>query len=87
MTDGRIPFATLEGYLGIAPPSTQEGDIVVVFSGYEMPFIIRKVFGGIYRLIGPCYVHGIMDGECVDRSKDFHITSFELGLAFKPIRY
>jgi hypothetical protein len=34
----------------------------MVLSGSNVPFVLRPVEDH-YRLIGPCYVHGIMGGE------------------------
>jgi hypothetical protein len=48
----------------------QVGDQVFVVGGPDVPFILRQFDGDRtaslqsgYRLIGDCYVHGIMDGE------------------------
>jgi hypothetical protein len=36
-----------------------------VFYGGNVPFLLRpKIFGG-YELLGPTYVHGMMDGEAL----------------------
>lgn len=47
-----------------------EGDCITVLTGGRTPFLLRPV-GGQYRLVGHCYVHGIMDGEAfpVDESE------------------
>lgn len=37
------PYLTKEGYLGLAPLHTQPGDIVVIFSWCEVPYVIRPV--------------------------------------------
>jgi hypothetical protein len=41
------------------------GDLVFVLPGFEMPLLARGVKGddgeGRYHLVGPCYMHGIMD--------------------------
>ncbi|PHH84784.1 hypothetical protein CDD83_1400 [Cordyceps sp. RAO-2017] len=52
--------------MGLLPLLTQVGDIVVVFLGCNAPFVIRPAEReGCYRLVGECYVHGIMNGECM----------------------
>jgi hypothetical protein len=61
-------FATTTGSMGLGPGSTQTGDLVVVLRGGGLPFILRE-FDGDYQLIGPTYVHGIMDGEAVQSWK------------------
>lgn len=62
-SNGTRPFRTNKGYIGLGPASAEEGDLVVVILGCEVPFLLRKEDGGNYRLIGEAYVHGIMFGE------------------------
>ena len=48
------------------PNDAVKGDIIVVLQGGRAPFAVRQVAGSEeYRLVGPCYVHGIMDGQLV----------------------
>ncbi|KAH0558512.1 hypothetical protein GP486_004829 [Trichoglossum hirsutum] len=54
---------TGKGYLGTVPSEAEEGDLTVIFFGLGVPFVLRPLTGGTYKLIGPCYIHGIMDGE------------------------
>ncbi|KAJ3548728.1 hypothetical protein NM208_g870 [Fusarium decemcellulare] len=59
-------FVTNAGFMGLAPPSAQPGDVVVLLSGGRVPFIVRKGAADsseYYRIVGETYVHGIMDGE------------------------
>ena len=72
---GRRVFLSRNGYIGLAPASAKEGDIVAVFPGAKVPFILREALEtedhemqGVsqrshYRVVGDGYVHGIMDGE------------------------
>ena len=62
VAQGRRFFTTLGGYMGIGPPGMRSGDLVCVFLGGNIPWIIRQD-GHEYSLVGECYVHGIMDGE------------------------
>lgn len=41
------------------------GDIVVVLYGGETPFVLRPR-GDEFLLLGPAYVHSIMDGQLVE---------------------
>ncbi|KAF5715477.1 heterokaryon incompatibility 6 OR allele [Fusarium mundagurra] len=73
-------FLTEGGYLGLAHPSTQPGDEVILLSGGRVPFVVRKSSlngQACYRLVGETYVHGIMDGELLDAAdnkwEDLHI--------------
>ncbi|KAH7327450.1 hypothetical protein BKA65DRAFT_510616, partial [Rhexocercosporidium sp. MPI-PUGE-AT-0058] len=59
----RIRFFTTEnGYMGMGMPEIETGDQVLLVAGLPRPLIGRKV-GERYQLIGPAYLHGIMDGE------------------------
>jgi hypothetical protein len=69
LVDRRV-FVTKEGYLGLGPENTQVGDQVFILGGSNVPFILRSVQNNMmgkskagHRIIGDCYIHGIMDGE------------------------
>lgn len=50
--------------LALLPGDTKLGDLICVFSGADVPFIVRRLpHSDFYQLIGECYVHGLMDGE------------------------
>jgi hypothetical protein len=38
-------------------------DILCIFLGGNVPFILRPLGDGSYELVGEAYVHGVMDGE------------------------
>ena len=69
-------FQTEKIFLGLAPQGVREGDKIVFFSGYNVPFVLRNVesssssslsnhpqHSDSFRILGPCYVHGLMNGE------------------------
>jgi hypothetical protein len=57
---------TEKGYLGLFPRHAEVGDGLYVLNGCHIPFLLREVDGvGRFRLVGECYVYGIMDGEAV----------------------
>jgi Heterokaryon incompatibility protein (HET) len=66
-------FQTSQGYVGRGPPLLQKGDQICVFRGLDTPFVIRKasslLFGLVhsYRLVGECYVEGLMKKEALPR--------------------
>ncbi|EWG50047.1 hypothetical protein FVEG_09379 [Fusarium verticillioides 7600] len=73
-------FLTEGGLLGLAHPSAQPGDEVVLLSGGRVPFVVRKMdLNGqaYYHLVGESYVHGIMDAELLgtvdNKWEDLHI--------------
>ena len=49
--------------MGLGPPEAKPNDIICLFPGSRVPFILRKQSNGYYSLVGECYVHGIMLGE------------------------
>lgn len=50
--------------MGLMPLRTKEEDIVVILHGCDVPYVVRPTpVEGYYRLVGECYVHGIMNGE------------------------
>lgn len=65
-------FITSSGSLGVGWAWIKPGDIVAVFHGAEVPFILREdcIACEIYNLMGDAYVHGIMDGEIVKGRSD-----------------
>ncbi|RBA09731.1 hypothetical protein FPRO05_05667 [Fusarium proliferatum] len=59
-------FLTNGGYFGLAHPSSQPGDELVLLSGGRVPFVVRRgnaERSECYSIVGEAYVHGIMDGE------------------------
>jgi hypothetical protein len=72
-TEGRNPFLTSSGYLGLGPSGLKPNDLVVVFLGVETPFVLRASGEGQYKLLGEAYVHGIMDGEFTKSISDKEI--------------
>lgn len=72
-------FFTRKGHIGIGPCTTQAGDDVYVINGSCIPHILRRVEVSDspsstnntpisaqypkFRLVGSCFMHGIMDGE------------------------
>ncbi|KAJ4318481.1 hypothetical protein N0V84_006806 [Fusarium piperis] len=60
-------FITSGGFMGIGPEAMKEGDVVVVLFGLTLPFLLRRTQENVdkFLVVGPCYVHGIMEGELV----------------------
>ncbi|KAK4450969.1 HET-domain-containing protein [Podospora aff. communis PSN243] len=67
--DGTVLFTTTAlagagGYLGLAPSMAREGDLVCVFLGCYTPILLRRAErSSSYVVVGPCYVHGLMNAE------------------------
>jgi hypothetical protein len=60
----RTCFNTASGLRGLGPAAMRPGDSVCVLYGASMPFVVRPE-GAAYRLVGECYVHGLMRGQGV----------------------
>ncbi len=61
---------TENGRLGWMPPVAEQGDLICVFDGMELPYAIRPGAEGRYYLIGECIITGIMMGEACLESPD-----------------
>lgn len=62
---------TEEGLMALVPPLTEVGDVVVLVAGFAKPVLLRGgcMDGNKWRLVGDCYVHGVMGGELWDDGK------------------
>ncbi|KAH8820671.1 heterokaryon incompatibility protein-domain-containing protein [Xylogone sp. PMI_703] len=73
---------TKRGYAGMVPGAAQVGDEVCIFTGGNVPFILRKGESQeekiTYRLIGEAYIHGFMHGEALSfkhtSKQGFHLV-------------
>ncbi|KAM5382967.1 hypothetical protein ACJA88_003500 [Fusarium oxysporum] len=70
---GKRPFLTKMGYLGMGPLDTKSGDVVAVFCGGRIPFILHSVKEtgelGVFSYIGEAYCDSVMDGEVTSKEK------------------
>jgi hypothetical protein len=57
-------FFTSGNYIGLGPNCAEKGDVLCIVLGCPVPILIRPDVDD-YRLVGPCYVYGLMDGEAV----------------------
>ena len=68
---GRVFGITERGRMGLFLAETINGDVVSVFHGVKVPFSLKIEMDteagatetGYFTLVGPAYVHGIMDGS------------------------
>jgi hypothetical protein len=68
---------TKRGYIGLVPGDAKKEDLICLFHGSKVPFIVQRRIHRIgYRLVGECYIHGIMRGEALARN--LQETSFQL---------
>jgi len=63
-------FLSTQGYLGLSQEGFQVGDVVCIFLGGEVPFLLRESMSpnsGKFQFLSECYVHGVMDGEALGK--------------------
>jgi hypothetical protein len=53
-----------DGLVALGPSLSQVGDTIAVLLGCCNPLILRRV-GHQYKVLGECYVHGLMSGEAI----------------------
>ena len=73
---GKRVGAVFSKRLALLPNEAKIGDEICIFEGVNAPFVIRKS-GERYKIVGSCYLHGMMDGEALKRddwkpTNDFH---------------
>jgi hypothetical protein len=63
----RRTFVDNEGRPGLGVKDVRTGDVIAIFVGGHVPFVLRlqqSPWQG-YRVVGPAYAYGLMDGEGV----------------------
>ena len=45
-------FATTKWYMGLASPAAQGGDVICILTGAEVPYVLRPIEDGYYKMIG-----------------------------------
>ena len=86
----RLMVTAERNTLGLVPAKAKKKDLICILAGLSVPVVLRKVDGDklkgefSYKLIGECYVHGMMDGEAwrvlqsKRLSKELDVQEFEL---------
>ena len=71
---GSRPFKTVGGLVGLSSIKASPGDRVLILAGSTIPYLCRIAERdpdrSHYRLVTPCYVHGMMDGEAVRQARE-----------------
>lgn len=55
------------GGLAFTASAAQTGDVVALVSGVAFPLVLRPAGQGHFRLVGPLFLPGVMDGELKDK--------------------
>ncbi|ERF74958.1 hypothetical protein EPUS_05166 [Endocarpon pusillum Z07020] len=58
-------FDTVRGHIGVCPISAMPGDQLSVFLGCDSPLLIRPAKDGQFKVVGECYVQGLMCNEAL----------------------
>ena len=66
--ESRYYCATKKDIIAVVPRASQVGDKICLFYGCRTPYVVRPVSDGTYRFVGPCYLHGMMQGEAMQMS-------------------
>lgn len=67
---GRKFIASESHLIGLGPAETEPGDVICVTLGHPTPILLRPTSAGTHVFVGECYIHGVMDGEFVDRNEN-----------------
>ncbi|CZR70249.1 uncharacterized protein PAC_20150 [Phialocephala subalpina] len=73
--------------IGLAPFMTEKGDKICLFYGGQTPFILRPKQGRLWRLIGECYISGLMNGEGFDEEAPRMMEVLEKDGHWAPAKY
>ena len=55
--------------MGLGLDDVREGDLIALFLGAQVPFVVREVASDMCILVGQCYIRGIMDGEAIQDTR------------------
>jgi hypothetical protein len=73
----RRVFLTRKKYLGLGSQSLRPEDEVWALPGLKAPTILRRLSNGHFTLVGPAYVHGIMNGEGISSETQLETVTLE----------
>jgi hypothetical protein len=61
---------TGKGYIGAGPMTLRRGDHIYLLAGCRVPLVLRPDADGGFKLVGECYIHGLMNGEAFEGLED-----------------
>lgn len=82
-TNFRSLFQSSKGRYVLGPECAQQGDLICILFGGDVPFILRRMHdteAERYMLVGEAYVDGAMDGQIMREYRKCKYTAqmFEL---------
>jgi hypothetical protein len=60
---GLCVCTTAKTFVGAVPPTARPRDVIAIPAGSSKPYVFRERCDGTFKILGPCYVYGIMLGE------------------------
>lgn len=75
-------MVTERNTIGLAPPEAVVGDMICLLWGCSVPVILRDLGGKKCKLIGESYMHGIMNGEFLEKNLGIEAMKDELNREF-----
>lgn len=66
------PFLSHRGYVGMETLTTHPVDVIAIFLGARLPYILRPQGRDRYYFLGEAYCDGVMDGEIVSNGLRKH---------------
>ncbi|KAH6870605.1 heterokaryon incompatibility protein-domain-containing protein [Alternaria rosae] len=68
-TENATIFLTRDGRIGLAPAGdlVEINDMCCIFFGATVPFLLTPAKEGRHKLVGECYIQGVMDGELMQQ--------------------
>jgi hypothetical protein len=67
---GRRFCSTADDHFGSLPHQAQAGDVICIFYGGNVPYVLRPCSDGRYKFVGHCYLHGFMWGQAMDLDRE-----------------
>ena len=81
-------IVTSQGLIGLVPTDTQQGDLIRLLLGCNVPIVLRSFESDGFKLIGGSYVHGVIEGEDMEWPQAGHRRVVETIIIFveSPLR-
>jgi hypothetical protein len=79
-SEGKKLCLTTSGQVGYVPGTAEVGDMICLFEGGALPYIVRHCGGGEYIFLGDCFIDGAMYGEIYEERLNSNATGQMLTL-------
>jgi hypothetical protein len=76
--NGKQAFTITRGNkIAWVPSHSLPDDEIAIFRGAQLPYVLRRDGAGRFKIIGECYLHGLMHGES-DRAGEYTEQEIEI---------